>query len=389
MREQGFSVIEMAVAAALTLTISAVALALLDPVQVGFAAQPEAADMQQRLRVAAGALYNDLAMAGAGASRGGNSGSLGRYFAPVLPYRQGTSHDDPPGSFRTNAITLMFVPPTVAQTTLATAGPVAVSADIGVNIVAGCPSGDPLCGFKQGMSLLLFDAAASYDIFTIADVQPATLSIERTGGSLTRTDYAPDETTVVEGRTVVYSLKSDPTAGTYQLVSSEGGGADVPVVDHLVALTFEYYGDAQPPALIGSAQETTYGPRPPALDEQIPTHGYPAGESCTFTIDPLSGLQAPRLDVLGPAGTLVPLAAARLTDGPWCPDEANVNRWDADLLRIRKIGVTLRIQAANAALRGPAGVLFAHGGTSRNGLRWLPDLQVRFEVAPRNLAFGK
>ena len=89
--------------------------------------------MQQRLRVAAGTLYNDLVMAGAGPSRGANTGSLGHYFAPVLPYRQGTNHDDPPGSFRTDTITLMYVPPTFAQTTLATGGPGAVSADIGVN----------------------------------------------------------------------------------------------------------------------------------------------------------------------------------------------------------------------------------------------------------------
>ena len=79
--------------------------------------------MQQRLRAAAGTLYKDLVMAGAGPSRGANTGSLGYYFAPVLPFRQGTSHDDPPGSFRTDTITLMYVPPTFAQTTLATAGP--------------------------------------------------------------------------------------------------------------------------------------------------------------------------------------------------------------------------------------------------------------------------
>ena len=100
----------------------------------------------------------------------------------------------------------------------------------------------------------------------------------------------------------------------------------------------------------------------------------------------------PRLAVLGasgPASALVPLTDTQLTDGPWCPDETNANRWDADLLRIRKIGVTLRVQAANAALRGPAGVLFAHGGTSRSRNRWLPDLQVRFDVTPRNMEFGR
>jgi hypothetical protein len=397
MGQRGFSLIEAIAATALTLAITAVAFALIDPVQTGFAAQPEAADMQQRLRVAAGTLHKDLAMAGAGPSRGANTGSLGYYFAPVLPYRLGTNHDDPPGSFRTDTITLMFVPPTFAQTTLAAEGPGAVPADIGVNIGAGCPSGDALCGFQDGMSILIFDAAGVYDTFSITEVQDNLLHVERTGGSLTQTNYQPHTSTVVQARSIVYSLKID-AAGTYQLVSSDGGGADVPVVDHLVALAFEYYGDSQPPALSDSgdsgpgAARTTYGPAPPALGEQISTGDYPAGENCTFAIDPGSGLQVPRLEVLGSSpGTsaIVPLASTQLTDGPWCPDATNVNRWDADLLRIRKIRVTLRVQAANAALRGPASVLFAHGGSSKNAYRWLPDLQVKFDVAPRNLAFGR
>jgi hypothetical protein len=105
-------------------------------------------------------------------------------------------------------------------------------------------------------------------------------------------------------------------------------------------------------------------------------------------VDPVSGLQVPRLPVLdsgGAADALVPLMEPQLTDGPWCPDAANANRWDADLLRIRSVGVTLRIQTADAALRGPAGLLFANGGTSISGARWLPDRQVTFRVAPRNL----
>ena len=53
MGQRGFSLIEMAAATALTLTVTAVAFALIDPAQAGFAAQLEAADMQQRLRVAA------------------------------------------------------------------------------------------------------------------------------------------------------------------------------------------------------------------------------------------------------------------------------------------------------------------------------------------------
>src|SRR5687768_6715222 len=188
MGEDGFSIVEMAAAAALTLTITAIALALIDPLHAAFAAQSEAADMQQRLRVGAGTVSGGLMIAGAGPSRGALAGSLGHYFAPVLPYRRGTNRDDPPGSFRTDTITLISVPATFAQTTLATVGPGAASGYVGVNSGAGCPSGDLRCGFKNGMSVLIFDASGAYDTFSIADVQANTLQIESTGRNLTRTD---------------------------------------------------------------------------------------------------------------------------------------------------------------------------------------------------------
>src|SRR3989304_1393368 len=120
MRQHGFSILETVVGMALMLTITGVAIALVERGRASFAAQLESADMQQRLRVAAGALYKDLVMAGAGASQGANRGPLSYYFAPILPYRQGTNHDDPPGTFKTDTITVMYVPPTMAQTTLAT-----------------------------------------------------------------------------------------------------------------------------------------------------------------------------------------------------------------------------------------------------------------------------
>jgi hypothetical protein len=394
MEQRGFSIFEVVVAIALMLTVTAAVLALVDQSQTGFAAQLESADMQQRLRVAAATLYKDVVMAGAGGYQGANRGPLTYYFAPVLPYRQGTSHDDPAGTFKTDTITLMFVPPTVAQTILATNGPSVVSADIGVSRVPGCPLGDAACGFKPGMTVLVHDASGDYDTFTITSVQSSLLHVQRTGRTLTFGGYPPTTTTIVELTSIVYSLKSDTSASTYQLTSREGGtGAEVPVVDNLVALKFDYYGDPQPPQLVKPLDDpagpwTTYGPPPPAPPQQIPTEGYPAGENCTFLVDPLSGQQMARLAVLGSgsgADTLVKLTSAQLTDGPWCPDPANPNRWDADLLRIRRIGITLRIQSANAALRGPASVLFAHGGTSRSGNRWLPDREITFQVSPRNM----
>jgi hypothetical protein len=53
------------------------------------------------------------------------------------------------------------------------------------------------------------------------------------------------------------------------------------------------------------------------------------------------------------------------------------------------VAITLRVQAANKALRGPAGLLFANGGTSTGGYRWLPDQEVRLDIAPRNLELNR
>ena len=77
--------------------------------------------------------------------------------------------------------------------------------------------------------------------------------------------------------------------------------------------------------------------------------------------------------VLGAGTAPVPLRPAQMIDGPWCPDETSANRWDADLLRIRRVRVTVRVEAALASLRGPAGVLFANGGSAAPSVRWAPD----------------
>jgi hypothetical protein len=189
-------------------------------------------------------------------------------------------------------------------------------------------------------------------------------------------------------------LKTDNNSKTYQLMHYDGANSDVPVVDNVVGLTFEYFGDPQPPIMKKALADptgpwTTYGPKPPPPGQK-PT-SYPAGENCVFRSDG-TPIAAPRLPVLGPGGdttTLVPLTKAMLTDGPWCPDDANPNRFDADLLRIRKIAVHLRLQTPVDALRGPAGPLFKYGGTSRGGNRFLPDQEVRFQVTPRNLNLGR
>jgi hypothetical protein len=89
--------------------------------------------------------------------------------------------------------------------------------------------------------------------------------------------------------------------------------------------------------------------------------------------------------VLSVSNGPVLLSSSMLLDGPWCPDETRVNRFDADLLRVRRVSVTLRVQAAAASLRGPAGSLFRRAGTASSAARYVPDLEVHFDVAPRNL----
>jgi len=62
---------------------------------------------------------------------------------------------------------------------------------------------------------------------------------------------------------------------------------------------------------------------------------------------------------------------------------------DAELAGLRTVAVTLRVEAASAALRGPASSLFARPGTARAAHRWAPDVEVRFRVAPRNLSLER
>jgi hypothetical protein len=188
---------------------------------------------------------------------------------------------------------------------------------------------------------------------------------------------------VVEAKVHTYYLKVDATAQTTQLMHADGSAsADVPVVDHVVSLAFQYDGTPRPP-MVTVTGETTYGPAPP--ESAMRPTSYPSGENCAFQIDETSGLPLARLPALTDGAALTPLTAAMLSDGPWCPDEANAKRWDADLLRIRKVGITIRVEAASSALRGPASVLFANAGTSHDANRWVPDQEIRFQVSPRNM----
>jgi type II secretory pathway pseudopilin PulG len=392
--EDGFSLAELLLAALITLIVVGGALSLVASAQRMFQTQPEASDMQQRLRVAVDALRRDLLMAGAGPYTGSAPGALNYLIAPVMPYRAfGDAPDQGRGVFfRNDSISFLYVPSTPSQTQLADA--LAEGAlEPRIELPSNCPvaTSKELCGFSEDDRVLMVDGRANWDVYTVDRVRDGAMSLRHRGEpSSTRYERG---TTMSHVRAGSYFLEGDESAGTFQLMRHDGWATELPVVDEVVGLAFRYFGSAAPPRLTGVAALdgapgpwTTYGPPPPPI--ALSRGAWPPGENCVFAV--ADGVQVPRLATLASdSATLVELVPSMLTDGPWCPDSISPNRFDADLLRIRRIRVSLRVQSGLASLRGPAGTLFARGGTARAGDRYVPDLTVQFDVTPRNMNLGR
>ena len=217
MRNEGFSLVELLIASAMTMAVVGAILAVVNPAQVMFRAHGDAADLHQRLRVAADTMSADV-----------------RAAMAVRPYRVGAMRDD---------------------------------AAIGVYYRT--------------------------DTLTVLGVPSTPLSLD---GSASRTYY----------------LRS-AAPGTFQLMQYDGGLSDLPMLDHVVRLSFDYFG-------------------PAASD-----------------------------------GPLVRLEPATLVDGPWMEDAAH-RTFDADLLRVREIRASLRLESTDPWLR-----------------RLVPDEEIVLHIAMRNI----
>jgi len=233
-RNTGFSIVELLIASAITMAVVGAVLAVVNPAQLMFRAQGDAADLHQRLRAAADTVSADV-----------------RAAMAVRPYRVGAMRDDAAIGvyYRTDTLTVLGVPST----------PLALD------------------------------------------------------GSASRTYY----------------LRS-AAPGTFQLMQYDGESTDLPVVEHVVALAFDYLADE-------------------------PSDGLPAK-----------------------------LPPGQLTDGPWL-DDASGRRYDADLLRVTLVRIRMRLESADASTRGQPGALFMHAGTSRAAGRLVPDAEIELDVAVRNL----
>ena len=225
-----------------------------------------------------------------------------------------------------------------------------------VNDAANCPVRNGVCGLAPDMTIVVFDQAGQFDWFTVGQIQNPVVSLQTHQNGLASAYPAGSFVAAAESDTYWH----DPSAR--QLRHYDGYQTDVPVADNVVGLSFEYFGDPDPPTR----------PKPPV-----------GATNCLYDA---GGNLVAGLTQLGAQGSLAPLPLSILTDGPWCG--AGDNRFDADLLRVRSIRVTLRIQATQAAHRG-TGPDYANPGAARTALKIVPDYSAPFIVTPRNLGLGR
>jgi len=355
-RDSGFSLVESLVALVLMLVVTGAVFGLVNPDTEISQTQPEAADMQQRARVATDVLSRDLFMAGAGLYAGPATGSLTNFFAPIIPRKMGLQNADLYTVVRSDAITIQYVPNTYSQTTIRQPMP-QPSAELKVEDMPNCPTGEELCGFKEGMTLLIFDDEGHFDFFTVTNVQDDAGHLQHRQQDLSYSYDTGAKVTQADTHTYYFD------AATQTLRHYDGYLTDVPIVENVVGVTFAYFGDPNPPL----------NPKPPLGKANCL---YDAGGSL------VGGLQT--LPTQG--GSLAELPLTMFKDGPWCGN--GNNQFDVDLMRVRKIRVTVRVQAGSDALRA-SGADFANSGFGRSALRTLPDFTVRFEVTPRNMNLGR
>jgi prepilin-type N-terminal cleavage/methylation domain-containing protein len=120
--------------------------------------------------------------------------------------------------------------------------------------------------------------------------------------------YVASDADPADAITITYWRRSNGVDGP-QLMRYDGQQSDLPVADHVESLRFDYF------------------------------------------------------DVDGFA-----LDLGRFTDGPWVPDAVSSERFDADLLQIRRVRVVLRVSPVRTILRAP-----------------LRAQEMAMELAPRNL----
>jgi hypothetical protein len=387
----GFTVVELMASIALTLVVCGAVLTLLDMVRRTAASNAEVDELQQRLRAAVHLVADELMNAGAGPDRMPLAGSLGFVLPPVVPYRRGQVADDAQAgaTFRHDVLSVAYVAGSPAQAEVAAAVDLGGFLQVELRPNCGALASVAVCGFVEDMRVVLFEPSGAHDLLTVEDVNGANLDLSYKG-ALSST-YSSGTAILAHVAVHTYARRPDPATGVPQLTHYDGFLTERAAVDHVVGLQFEYFGEADAPRLLPGAEpgvtrgpSTTYGLAPPAIGVDDASTAWPEGENCVFAV--VDGQHAPRLAALGPPGDLVPLEAGVLSDGPWCPDANATRRFDADLLRVRRVRLRIRAAVAPRAMRAAVGAFFARSGVASAGMQQSPDQEAVLDIVPRNLA---
>jgi hypothetical protein len=348
---RGFSLVEVLISTAISLSATLIACRLAAGAQANWRVAAARVDLQQRARAATDLLSRTLLEVGAGPQAGPAYGALSRYLPAVLPRRVGLRGAQPFDQVQRDSFTAIRVLADATHATLSL--PMAPgSAAMELAAVAGCPV--PTCGFAAGSTAMLIDPDGSYDTFTVTDVGATSLTVRPRGPGSGRTHRVGSPVLSIDSSSFFLDRS------TFVLHRYDGDASDVPAIDDVVAMDVRYYGATQAPVW----------PRPPA------------GEAnCLY--DAGGGYQSALMPVLAGVGGLVELTEAMLTDGPWCSSGAT--RFDADLLRVRRIRISVRLQASDPAVRGRDRQRFANPGPATRETSLVPDVSVSIDVTPRNL----
>jgi hypothetical protein len=216
----------------------------------------------------------------------------------------------------------------------------------------GCPASG-LCGFADGTRALIVDTSgvgAGHDFFTVTGIAGELAHGAPNPPFHRRYDAAHSIVVPIVQRVYYFDR-----AGR-RLMVYDGYRSDLPLIDNVADVRFAYFADPSPSSVS----------RPPD-----------GAGSCVYHA---GSPPVARLESLGDG--LHQLTTAQMTDGPVCG--AGPALFDGDLLRIRLVRVTIRLEAAADEVRG-TGALFARPGRSSSGYSYVPDYEATFDIAPRNM----
>lgn len=367
----GFSLAELVVALGLS-AVGLGAMALMTSGVLGtFAAEPAAAEQQQRARAVAAVLTDDLTRAGRGFLAGTEEGP-GWGVPAVVPDRWRT------GAWVIGAAASTFGVIGGARSAAHARLAAAVAAGESRLVLerpAYCAPASPTCRFAAGDDIVLTGAHGAFALATIrAASPPLILDLTAPLG-----EGWPAGTTVSVVDAPVYALRDDAETGFRQIVRARGPGPATALVDFVDRFDVEWFVAGAPPAVReapdGTPEQATFGPVPPPAG-QAGDPSWPAGENCLFLRD-AAGRAVSRLAPLGTGAVAVPVAA--LSDGPWCPSAMAAVRWDGDLSRVVGVRLRVRLVVASAMLRVAAGTLLE---PPRARHREVPRLTIAVHLAP-------